>query len=120
MTTMVAPFAGRTSRPSETPIPKSSAFRRGSTMRLRLDHFLRLAAMPAILALVFMLLVTLSGHPAWSQAARTIKIVVAIPPGGAGDILARVLAQQIGRTQGLSMVIENRPGAANIIGTEAV
>jgi len=47
-------------------------------MRLRLDHFLRLAAMPAILALVFMLLVTLSGHPAWSQAARTIKIVVAI------------------------------------------
>ena len=89
-------------------------------MRLRLDHFLRLAAMPAILALVFMLLVTLSGHPAWSQAARTIKIVVAIPPGGAGDILARVLAQQIGRTQGLSMVIENRPGAANIIGTEAV
>jgi tripartite-type tricarboxylate transporter receptor subunit TctC len=66
------------------------------------------------------LLLTVSGPAAWSQAARTIKIVVPIPPGGAGDILARLLAEKIGRTQGLSMVIENRPGAANIIGTEAV
>jgi tripartite-type tricarboxylate transporter receptor subunit TctC len=47
-------------------------------------------------------------------------LVVAVQPGGGTDILARVLAEQIGRTQGLSMVIENRPGANNIIGTEAV
>jgi len=57
---------------------------------------------------------------AWSQVARTIKLVVAIPPGGAADTLARLLAEQVSRTQGLSMVIENRPGAASIIGTEAV
>jgi tripartite-type tricarboxylate transporter receptor subunit TctC len=61
-----------------------------------------------------------TGPGAWSQTARTIKIVVALPPGGAADIQARLLAEQISRTQGLSMLIENRPGAANIIGTEAV
>jgi tripartite-type tricarboxylate transporter receptor subunit TctC len=35
------------------------------------------------------------------------------------DFLARLLAEQIGRAQGLTMVIENRPGAAGVIGTEA-
>jgi tripartite-type tricarboxylate transporter receptor subunit TctC len=88
-------------------------------MKLPRRRFLRLAAVPAILTLVSMLPLTLSGGGAASRT-RIIKIVVAVPPGGAADILARLLAEEISRTQGLSMVIENRPGAANIIGTEAV
>jgi hypothetical protein len=36
------------------------------------------------------------------------------------DFLARVLGEEIGRAQGPTMVIENRPGAGSIIGTEAV
>ena len=88
-------------------------------MKIPLRQLLRLAAVPAILTLVSMLPLALSGHGA-SSPTRTIKIVVAQPPGGATDILARLLAEQISRTQGLSMVIENRPGAASIIGTEAV
>ena len=88
-------------------------------MKLPLRQWLRLAAVPAILSLASMLALTLSGRSASSQT-RTIKIVVAQPPGGAADTLARLLAEQISRTQGLSMVIENRPGAASIIGTEAV
>src|SRR5207253_1699109 len=90
----------------------------GTTMKLPLRQWLRLAAVPAILSLASMLALTLSGRSASSQT-RTIKIVVAQPPGGAADTLARLLAEQISRTQGLSMVIENRPGAASIIGTEA-
>jgi tripartite-type tricarboxylate transporter receptor subunit TctC len=66
------------------------------------------------------ILVTFSSHAAWPEASRTIKIVVPLPPGGAGDILARLLAEQVGRTQGPGVVIENRPGAGSIIGTEAV
>jgi tripartite-type tricarboxylate transporter receptor subunit TctC len=73
----------------------------------------------AFAAFSFSLLAT-TGPGAWSQLARTIKIVVALPPGGAADIQARLLAEQISRTQGLPILIENRPGAANIIGTEAV
>jgi tripartite-type tricarboxylate transporter receptor subunit TctC len=82
-------------------------------------QFLRFAAGAALVALSIPLLAA-TGTVGRLQAARTIKIVVGLPPGGAGDILARLLAEQISRTQGLSMVIQNRPGAANIIGTEAV
>jgi tripartite-type tricarboxylate transporter receptor subunit TctC len=70
---------------------------------------------------VAVILMSLFGHSAWSQAARTIKIVVAVPPGGSTDVLARLLAEQIGRTHGsTTVVVENRPGADGVIGTEAV
>jgi tripartite-type tricarboxylate transporter receptor subunit TctC len=59
-------------------------------------------------------------HGAWSQAARTIKIVVPAPPGAVADILARLLAAQTNAMQGASAVVENRPGAGDVIGTEAV
>jgi tripartite-type tricarboxylate transporter receptor subunit TctC len=60
----------------------------------------------------------LFGSGAWAQTA--IKIVMPAPAGGAGDIVARVLAEQVSRAQGRTLVIENRPGAGTIIGTEAV
>jgi tripartite-type tricarboxylate transporter receptor subunit TctC len=86
-------------------------------MKLPHRRFLHLGQVAAAVAV---LSVTVTGHGVWSQTARTIKVVVPVQPGGGTDILARLLAEQIGRTQGLSMVIENRPGANNIIGTEAV
>jgi tripartite-type tricarboxylate transporter receptor subunit TctC len=63
-------------------------------------------------------LLSLSGH-AWSQTGRTIKVIVPSTPGGGSDVLARLLADQIGRANGQTMVVENRPGASNTIGTEA-
>ena len=60
------------------------------------------------------------GRGAWSQTTRTIKIVVPLPPGGAGDILARLLAEQVEHMRKAGLVIENRPGAGSVIGTEAV
>src|SRR5947207_13040339 len=59
-----------------------------------------------------------SAHDGWAQAARTIKIVVASAPGGVNDILARLLGDQIGRMQGSTVVVDNRPGAGEVIGTE--
>lgn len=59
-------------------------------------------------------------EPAALAAQKTIKVVVPLPPGGAGDILARVLSEQVGRTDGPSLVVENRPGAGSVVGTEAV
>jgi tripartite-type tricarboxylate transporter receptor subunit TctC len=52
--------------------------------------------------------------------AKQIKIVVPLPPGGAGDILARLLAEQVGQAHEAGLMIENRPGAGSVIGTEAV
>jgi tripartite-type tricarboxylate transporter receptor subunit TctC len=85
-------------------------------MKLSRREFLLLTGVPAALMFVFALV--LSGHGAWSQA-RTIKVVNPYPPGGTADIVARVLSEQIGRTQGVTMLVENRPGGGTVIGTEA-
>src|SRR4249919_2583303 len=86
-------------------------------MKLSGRQFLHLATSAAMLAV---LSVTMADHAAWSQAARTIRLVVPYPPGGTADIVARLLAEQIGRAQGPTIVVENRPGAGTAIGTEAV
>jgi len=49
----------------------------------------------------------------------TIRIIVPLPAGGGVDVVARELAEQIGQSQGATFVIENRPGAGTMIGTEA-
>jgi tripartite-type tricarboxylate transporter receptor subunit TctC len=85
-------------------------------VKLPRREFLVLAGVPAALSVVCALL--LSGHSAQPQA-RTIKIVNPYPPGGTADIVARVLSEHIGRTQGVTMLIENRPGGGTVIGTEA-
>src|SRR5262249_9169646 len=51
---------------------------------------------------------------------KTVRVVVPNAAGGPADLLARVLAERIGRAQGPTMMIENRPGASSVIGTEAV
>lgn len=62
----------------------------------------------------------LSGSAAPAQTTRTIKIIVPSTPGGGSDTIARILADHISRAYGQAMVVENRPGASNTIGTEAV
>src|SRR6266508_2163887 len=57
---------------------------------------------------------------AGSQPAGTIKIVVPYTPASGPDIVSRLMAEQIGRTQGPTVVVENRPGGGTVIGTEAV
>ena len=66
------------------------------------------------------IVLALWSHGARPQAVRTIKIVVPVPPGASTDFVARLMAEQIGRAQGVTMVVENRPGASGMIGTEAV
>jgi tripartite-type tricarboxylate transporter receptor subunit TctC len=51
---------------------------------------------------------------------RIVRLVIPFPPGGASDILARLLAERISATSGQGMIIENRPGAGTVIATEAV
>jgi tripartite-type tricarboxylate transporter receptor subunit TctC len=74
----------------------------------------------AVAAAALSILLAPVGEGPKSQPNGTIRIIVPLPPGSALDILSRVLADEISRSQGSPVVIENRPGAAGVIGTEAV
>ena len=51
---------------------------------------------------------------------RTIKMIIPFAPGGGSDTLGRVLAEKMGNELGVSVIVENKPGASSIIGTDAV
>lgn len=51
---------------------------------------------------------------------RAVRIVVPFPPAGAVDILARVIAQKLGESWRAGVIVENRPGAGTVIGTDVV
>ena len=51
---------------------------------------------------------------------RPVKIIVPIGPSGSYDIVGRLLADQLSKRLGQSVVVENRPGAGTIVGTQAV
>jgi tripartite-type tricarboxylate transporter receptor subunit TctC len=61
------------------------------------------------------------GGPAFAiYPERAVRIVVPFAPGGGTDVIARTLAQEMAKELGASVVIENKPGAGTIIGTQAV
>ena len=57
---------------------------------------------------------------AQNYPTRTIRWIVPYPPGGATDITARIVASYLSEHLGQQVIIENRPGAGNNLGTEAV
>jgi len=70
---------------------------------------------------VFVALCTVaSGAHAQSYPARPIHLVVAIPPGGAPDIAARIVAERLSQTMGQAFVVDNKPGANGNIAAEFV
>ena len=69
---------------------------------------------------LFALAVVLAPLAAHAQAwpAKQIRIIVPFPPAGFNDILGRVLAQELPKTLGQPVIVENRPGSGSLIGTE--
>ena len=74
-----------------------------------------LFAIAALSLAAFTATPALAGYP-----DRIIRIVVPFAPGGGTDVVARTLAQEMAKDLGVSIVIENKPGAGTIIGTQAV
>lgn len=65
---------------------------------------------------------TLVPLASWAQAypTKSIKLVVAYGPGSGADIVARILAEQLGKQMKVGVVVENRDGAGGAIGTTLV
>jgi tripartite-type tricarboxylate transporter receptor subunit TctC len=71
------------------------------------------------IALIIACLFTAAAQ-AQEYPARPVRLVVPIGPGGGTDILARHVAQRLGERLRQAVVVENRPGAGSLIGTEYV
>jgi tripartite-type tricarboxylate transporter receptor subunit TctC len=59
-------------------------------------------------------------HAQQNYPTRPLRVVVFLPPGGAADVLARVMGQKLGDALGQTVVIDNRPGSGGVIGTNVV
>jgi tripartite-type tricarboxylate transporter receptor subunit TctC len=70
-----------------------------------------------LLALAFLVTGTVTAQP---YPSRTVRIVVPATPGGAIDLIARSLAEKMTTSLGQPVVVENKPGASNNLGTDFV
>jgi len=52
--------------------------------------------------------------------SRNVRLIVPVPPGGSSDGMARILGQRLSETWGQQVLVDNRPGAGEIIGTDLV
>ena len=63
---------------------------------------------------------SVAAHAQPAYPAKTMRIVVPLAPGGNVDIVARALAQTMPENIGQQIIIENRPGASSLVGTQYV
>ena len=84
----------------------------------RFTHLTRTVLLSAVF--LFSTLATQGGAWAADYPVRPVKWIVPYPPGGTTDVLARIVAQWLSDKLGQQVLVENRPGGGNNIGTEMV
>jgi tripartite-type tricarboxylate transporter receptor subunit TctC len=65
-------------------------------------------------------LLSLACFAAHAWPTKTVRLVVAYPPGGGIDVMARQIAERLTAAWGQTVVVENKPGANTIVATDAV
>ncbi|MEW6766765.1 MAG: tripartite tricarboxylate transporter substrate binding protein [Pseudomonadota bacterium] len=74
----------------------------------------------SLIAMSILATFSATGVSAQDYPTRPVKWVVGYPPGGATDILARLIGQRLSERLNQQFIIENKPGAGNNVGTESV
>lgn len=64
--------------------------------------------------------VALAADPGTAYPTKSVRVVIGYPPGGAGDIFGRLVANYLSQNMGQQFVVENRPGAAGTIAAAQV
>jgi tripartite-type tricarboxylate transporter receptor subunit TctC len=72
-----------------------------------------------LIAIGISAIASIGSAAALDYPTRPVRWIVGYPPGGATDIIARLIGQRLSERLGQQFVIENKPGAGNNIGTEA-
>ena len=70
------------------------------------------------LLLAFAAVAAYAQEPATGYPAKFVRFIVPYAPGGSSDVLARTLGQKLGEALGQTFVVDNRPGAGSMIGTD--
>src|SRR5512135_3857760 len=91
----------------------NSLFREEEVMR-------RCILIAVAVAWVFLLSLAATGVHAQSYPNHSIQLIVSIPAGGGGDINGRILADDLGKILGQQIVVTNKPGASDTLGTDAL
>ena len=74
--------------------------------------------LPAIAAALAASIVAPQAAAQSAYPSKTIRIIVPLAPGGNVDLVARALAQQVSESIGQQVIIDNRPGASSLVGTQ--
>src|SRR3990172_2112429 len=83
-------------------------------------HSSSIKARSTFLPLIGLLALVCGTAAGQNYPVNTVKIIVPFPAGGVADTMARLVSQNLSESWGQSVIVENRPGAAQVSGVQAV